>query len=130
MVVGTHLVKDRGPLAVDEPARIKRERKLKVSKINSRQTRLARVQSSMPSTPYPSAAAFLAADSSPPFDMLAARVSLTSFKFWCLDAELIGVWYLESLACFACLALTGKALSRTHARNPRSISIRLSWLLF
>ena len=56
----------------------------------------------MPSTPYPSAAAFLAADSSPPFDMLAARV-LTS-KFWCLDqAELIGVWYLESLACFACL---------------------------
>ena len=76
------------------------------------------------------AAAFLAADSSPPFDMRAARVSLTSFKFWCLDAELIGVWYLESLACFACLALTGKALSRTHARNPRSISIRLSWLLF
>ena len=57
----------------------------------------------MPSTPYPSAAAFLAADSSPPFDMLAAREVLT-FKFWCLDqAELIGVWYLESLACFACL---------------------------
>ena len=102
VVVGTHLVKDRGPLAVDEAARIKRERKRKVSKINSRQTRLARGQSSMPSTPYPSAAAFLAADSSPPFDMLAARV-LTS-KFWCLDqAELIGVWYLESLACFACL---------------------------
>lgn len=87
----------------------------------------------MPSTPYPSAAAFFAADSSPPFDMLAARVSLTSFKFWCLDAELIGVWYLESLACFACLPLTAhcKALTRTHARNPRSISIRLlSWLLF
>ena len=86
----------------------------------------------MPSTPYPSAAAFLAADSSPPFDMLAAREVLT-FKFWCLDqAELIGVWYLESLACFACLPLTAhcKALSRTHARNPGSILIRLSFSFF
>ena len=52
VVVGTHLVKDRGPLAVDEPARVKRERKLKVSKINSRQTRLARGQSSMPPHPH------------------------------------------------------------------------------
>jgi len=83
----------------------------------------------MPSTPYPSAAAFLAADSSPP-DMLAARV--LTFKFWCLEAELIGVWNLESLACFDCLALTAhcKALSRTHARNPRSIPIRLSFSFF